>query len=365
MVLLLNDEEVKSLLSMKTCIDAIEDAYRELGLGGAVNAPRRETFIPSRDPDEYYVFKTMEGAIQNLGVIAQRINSDHVTWPVVEGVRRRVKLPTAPGKRYVGLIFLYSTESLELLAILNDGELQRMRVAATSGVAANYLARKDSSSLALLGSGWQAETQLIAMRTVREITKVRVYSPNPTHRTKFCDEMSRRLGVDATPVEEPRKAVRHADIVNTATNSEAPVCEGEWLQKGMHLTCIRPTEFDEEAWNRCDLIIYTALPSVIMRYGMGDQQQLPSYKYESPRARDHFASDEIFKPYRAKMHALTQLVLKQTPTRTTDEQITLTYKGIGLGIEFAATARKAYDLARERGFGREIPSDWFTQTSHP
>ncbi len=365
MVLVINDEDVKSLLTMEMCVDSIEDAYRELGLARAANAPRRETFVPTLDPEAFYVFKTMEGAIPKLGVVAQRINSDRLTWPTVSGVRRRVKVPAASGGRYVGLVFLYSIESLELLAIMNDGELQRMRVAATSGVAANYLARKDSTTLGLFGSGWQAETQLAAMRTVRDIQSVKVYSPDPAHRVKFCDEVGFRSGVDVKPVDEPHEAASGADIVNAATNSEAPVCKGEWLQDGVHLSCIRPNEFDAGAWNRADLVVYTALPSVIMRYGIGDMARLPVFEGGGSEGRDAHAHEGFFEPYQSKMFPLTELLLKRAPARSVDRQITLMYKGIGLGIEFAATAKKVYDLAREGGRGREISSDWFAQTSHP
>ncbi len=365
MVLVLSDEDVRSLLDMKTCIECVEDAYLELAVGRGVNAPRRETFIPNRDNDRYYVFKSMEGAVAKLGVIAQRINSDLLTWPVVDGIRRRVKVPMAPGKRYVGLVFLYSTESLELLAIMNDGELQRMRVAATSGVGANYLAPKDSTSLALFGTGWQAETELIAMCTVRDIKNVKVFSPTPAHRTNFAEIAGAKLGADVTPVEDPREAVKDADIVNTATNSESNVCRGEWLQGGAHLSCIRPTEFDAQAWDRADFIVYTELPGVIMRYGIENSARSPLFKEDSLYRLGARDGDRFFKPYRGKMYPLTELLLKRSPNRTSDEDITLMYKGIGLGIEFAATAKKVYDIALREGRGQEIPSEWFTQTSHP
>lgn len=363
-VLVLNDEDVKSLLSMDACIEAIEEAYRELAVGRATNAPRRETLVPTSNPEAYYVFKTMEGALQGRGVLAQRINSDMLTWPVVEGAMRRVKVPAAMGSRYVGLVFLYSTESLELLAILNDGHLQRMRVAGTSAVGAKYLARRDARSVALFGTGWQAETQLAAMCTVRDITIAKVYSPNASHRRSFAEQMGKSLGIDAVAVDEPVEAVRGSDIVNTATNSESPVCRGEWVGDGMHLTCIRATEFDGEAWNKSHLIVYTALPSVVERYSVGDLGNVPIFRKRN-MTRGESAGNEFFANYQGKMRPLTDLLLKRLPTRERDSQITLMYKGIGLGIEFAATSKRVFDLARGKGLGKEIPSEWFTQSSHP
>lgn len=364
MVLILNDEDVNSLLSMEECVNALEDAYKELGLGRAANAPRRETFVPTSDPESYYVFKTMEGALQGKGVLAQRVNSDLLTWPAAHGAMRRVKVAAALGKRYVGLVFLYSAENLELLAIMNDGHLQRMRVAGTSAVAAKYLARQNADSVAMIGSGWQAETQLMAMCTVRKINRARVYSPNPSHRRAFSQNMSRSLGIDVEAADEPDQAVKGSDIVNAATNSEEPVCRGKWVEDGMHLTCIRATEFDNEAWSRSHLIVYTALPSVVQRYPIGDLVNVPVFRNRGS-SRGESAGDEFFRPHRDRMHPLTDLLLGKSLSRKNADQITLAYKGIGLGIEFAATAKRVVDLARERGLGRELPSEWFTQSSHP
>ena len=141
MTLILNDDDVAHVLDMRDCVHVLEDAFRDMGHGTAVNAPRRDSFMASPHPNAYYSFKTIEGGLERLGVVAQRINSDLITYPDVNGVARRVKVPAAPGDRYVGLVFLYSSETLELLAIMTDGHLQRMRVAGTTGVGAKYLAR--------------------------------------------------------------------------------------------------------------------------------------------------------------------------------------------------------------------------------
>ncbi|MGH2406401.1 MAG: ornithine cyclodeaminase family protein, partial [bacterium] len=169
MTLILNDDDVGRLVTMRDCIDVIEEAYRDLGRGQAVCAPRRDTFMSASRPGAYYAFKTIEGGLERLGVMAQRINSDLITYPVIDGAARRVKVPAAPGGRYVGLVFLYSAETLELLAIITDGHLQRLRVAATTAVGARYLAREDARTLALFGSGWQAEAAAWALAAVRPL----------------------------------------------------------------------------------------------------------------------------------------------------------------------------------------------------
>lgn len=362
MPLVLNDDDVNCLLPMADCVDAIEQAYRDLSLGTAVNAPRRDTFLACSDPAGYYSFKTIEGGLERLGVMAQRINSDLITHPIVDGVPRRVKVPRAPAGRYVGLVFLYSTETLELLAILTDGHLQRMRVAGTTGVGAKYLAREDARALALYGSGWQAEAAAWALAAVRPISAVRVYSPTPQNREALAKRIGERLGVDAVPVPAPEDALRGADIVASATNSQGPVVRGAWIAPGMHLTCITSVELDEEAWARSELIIASSTPASYMNY----RTQNPALqRVASGRSLRDRIEQRRFEVFQEKIHPLSDLLAGRAPGRTGREQITLLHKGWGLGIEFAAVAKLVYDRAVERGAGREIPPEWFTQTSHP
>ena len=365
MTLVLNDDDVAQVLTMKDCIAALEDAFREMGLGGVMNAPRRDSFMLASRPDAYYSFKTMEGGLESLGVVAQRINSDLITHPLIGGVTRRVKVPAAPGKRYVGLVFLYSSETLELLAIITDGHLQRMRVAGSTGVGVKYLARKDSCSAALLGSGWQAETAAWALASVRPITTIKVFSPNPEHRKSFAEKVGADLGIEVIPVEGAQEAVIGADIVATATNSAGAVVKGEWIEKGVHLTSIRVHELDEEAWRRSDLITFSGSggPGAYFTYAtQGFEASHRETEREGERAQ---LEDERFQRYRGKIHLLCDLLTDKVPQRTTPSQITLMNKNWGLGIEFVSVAKLINDRARAAGIGKEIPTEWFSQTSHP
>ena len=138
----------------------------------------------------------MDGVIPKLGVGAVRINSDIVTWPKRGNNIRREKVPAAPGNRYVGLVLLFSTENGEPLAIFPDGVMQRMRVGAANGLGAKYLARKDAKTVGILGSGWQAGAQLMAVCAVRDIETIRCFSPNAANREAFSRQMSEALGVD-------------------------------------------------------------------------------------------------------------------------------------------------------------------------
>src|SRR4030095_325519 len=194
MTLILSNADVEKLLTMPECIEALEESYVELVEGRGVNRPRSDCITPTSNPDAIYGLKSMDGVIPKFGIGAIRINSDIVTFPKKGNNIVREKVPAANG-RYVGLVLLFSSENGEPLAILPDGVMQRMRVGAANGLGAKYLARKDARTVGILGTGWQAGAQLMAICAVRDIKLVRAFSPNREHRETFACEMSERLGI--------------------------------------------------------------------------------------------------------------------------------------------------------------------------
>jgi len=171
MTLILSNQDVETLLTMRECIDVLEDVYVELSEGRGVNRRRSDCLVPSGRDGALYSLKSMDGVIPKLGIGAVRIDSDIVTWPRRGGNMRRVKVPAAPNSRYVGLVLLFSSKTGEPLAIMPDGVMQRIRVGATNGLGVKYLARKDATSVGILGSGWHAGAQLMAACAVREIPR--------------------------------------------------------------------------------------------------------------------------------------------------------------------------------------------------
>ena len=140
-MMILNNEEVSDLLSMDKCLRHLEAAYRELSEGGAVNRPRSDLYLPATTTGGVYCFKTMEGGLTREKVVALRLNSDVIKWEEKGGRIVKDKVPAAPGNKWVGLVLLFSAESGEPLAIFPDGIIQGIRVAASSALAARYLAR--------------------------------------------------------------------------------------------------------------------------------------------------------------------------------------------------------------------------------
>jgi len=172
------------------------------------------------------------------------------------------------------------------------------------------------------------------------------------------------LKIEVIPVENAKEAIRDADIVACATNSHGcPVVKGEWIESGMHLTSILPTDFDVACWERSEFII-TSSP-------MGPQWR-GSYGTENPRlssfpTEDDGVSVEVdrFQRFNNKIYLLFDVLVGKAPKRTNSSQITMLNKNWGLGIEFASVAKLIYDRAHALGIGKEVPTDWFSQTSHP
>ena len=357
MTLILSNDEIESVLTMKDCIDVLEDAYRELANGRGVSRTRSDSFSETTRTDALYSLKSMDGIVPKLGVGAVRINSDIVTWPKEAGNERRVKVPSAPNRRYVGLVLLFSSETGEPLAIFPDGVVQRMRVGAANGLGVKYLAREDARNVGMLGSGWQAGAQAMAVCAVRKIETIRCFSPNKQNREAFAREWSAKLGVKMIPVATAEEAIADADIAMCATNTIDNVFFARWVRPGLHISSIKRPEVEVAAIKRADIVVLHSndgSPTHLFTKGV----TIP----EKAKNKGWMLAEEIAFD---RLPTLPQLIDGQTPGRTSAEQVTCFLNNIGLGYQFAACGALVYRKAREKGLGRDLPTDWFTEDVHP
>ena len=357
MTLILSNDDVEKVLSMRECIDVLEEAYVELAEGRGVSRTRSDSFTPTSRPDALYSLKSMDGIAPKFGVGAVRINSDIVTWPKDGGSERRVKVPAAPGQRYVGLVLLFSSETGEPLAILPDGVMQRMRVGAANGLGVKYLARKKARKVGILGSGWQAGAQAMAVCAVRDIQSIRCFSPQRANREAFAKEWSEKLNVGIVPVASAEDAVKGADIVMCATNTIEPVFFEKWIERGMHLSSIKRPEIEVAAVKRADL--------VVLHSNDGKPIHVLAKGIHVPEAQENkgwgIAKEIDFK----SLPTLPQLIAGMVPGRTSEGQVTCFLNNIGLGYQFAAAGSVIYRKAKEAGLGHALPTEWFTEDVHP
>jgi len=339
---LLTNEDIRQTLNMSGCLAALEAAYRQRAEGVAVGSTSRtETLVPTAKDGVVYELSSMEGAVPALGVMALRVNSNHLARRVVNGSERELRLPDAPGGRHVGLILLFSLQELRLLAILQDRFISVMRVGATSALAARCLARPEAACVGVLGAGRQARAQLLGLAEVFALTEARVYSPTAERRRAFAAEMSAELGLPVRPVDEPRQALRAADIVAAATNSLQPAFAAEWVEPGQHLGAIQSPEAPPAIYQRADVVVVNARAG----YGRG-----AAGRYDSSADWQRYPT-------------LDEVLSGKAPGRTAPGQVTF-FMNAGIGLQFAAVGATALAAARAAGLGRELSDELFLQTWH-
>ena len=239
------------------------------------------------------------------------------------------------------MVTLYDYESGQMLACMEAGRLGQIRTGAASGLATRYMAREDAGTVAVIGSGFQARTQLEAVCAVRDIKQARVFSRRQERREDFAQRSSERLGVDVQAVDSAQECVEGADIVIAITSAREPVVLGEWLAEGAHVNAAggnhwQRREIDEAAVLRSELIVVDDLEQA--RIECGDLMWL--------EARGSFRW--------GMAHELRDVVAGRVPGRLSPEGVTL-FESMGVALEDIAAAELVYRKAREQGVGVELP----------
>jgi ornithine cyclodeaminase/alanine dehydrogenase-like protein (mu-crystallin family) len=374
-MLIIGNDVVSQLLTMRDCIRVQEAAFRKLPTGEAIHRPRIDMYVPCEREDGYFRWGTMEGA--NDGYFAIRMKSDVITWPRdKQGNWTEEKYCREPGT-YCGLILLVSTKNAEPLAFINDGALQHMRVGGGAGIGVKYLAREDAHVVGMLGSGGMARTFLEAFCCVRDIRLCKVYSPTPAHREAFAAELTRELGIEVRAVAEPREAVTGVDILSSCTDSMRPVYDADWIEKGTHVTNLGRREMPDAVTNRFDVVVRQGTAGLQMRQSArfqaerglspaafiaGTVEEMKRIPEKNPEPG--FGGDSPEFTDRGKggdRPDFADLVTGKCKGRTTRDQITF-YRNVGnQGLQFSAVGGWVYEEAVRSGKGRTIPTEWFLQ----
>jgi alanine dehydrogenase len=243
----------------------------------------------------------------------------------------------------VSAVTLVDATTGQLLAVLHGGALTRLRTAVTSAVATEALSSPSAHRLGLIGAGGLALEHLRAIRAIRPVDTVTVWSRSEQTTQRFVDEV--RALWDAAELEvvvaaDPREVVEASDIVCTLTPSTEPVLHGEWLRPGQHLNVVGAPprgdhrEVDGEALRRSTLFVDH---EATVRGESGDYLL----------ARD---IDGVDAPIAAELGGVLR---GDHPGRTGDDEITL-YDSVGTGLQDTVAAQLFLDLARERGAGTEV-----------
>jgi alanine dehydrogenase len=316
MALLLREFEVAALLTIDDVITAVEAGFRSLGEGRAVNRPRSRAVTPSG------TLQVLHAVVPDLGVM---------------GVKTYATTPR--GARFLAI--LYRMEDGEALTVAEADTLGQIRTGAASGVATKYLARPDAGVLAIIGSGWQARSQVQAIVRTRPIALVKVYSRSAARREAFAEEMVAALGAEVVAVDSAEEAVAGADILVTATSAREPVLRGAWVRPGMHINAIGSNaatrqEIDVDAVRRSDRVVVDMMEQARIEAG------------------DLIAAESAGEPVWGRVTELGAIVAGAAPGRQDPGEITL-FESQGIAMEDVVTLDLLYRRAKAAGAGLDIP----------
>ncbi len=295
----ITEQQVRELLPMPECIRLMREAFTALGEAQAINHPRRRLVVPTGAVLHY-----MEGSYG--AYFGTKVYATHLKH----------------GANFFFLLFRAADAAP--LALLEANALGQIRTGAATGLATDLMARPDAATVAIIGSGFQAETQLAAVRAVRNIKRTTVWSRKPEKREAF----SKANGAEA--VETVEAAVRDADIIVTATSSKDPVFDAAWVKPGAHVNGTGSNqanrrELPAELFARAGQIAVDSIEQARMEAGdlllagIGDDRLL----------------------------SLAQIVTGRAPGRTRPDEITV-FKSVGLAVEDVAAAAYVYERVASR-----------------
>jgi ornithine cyclodeaminase/alanine dehydrogenase-like protein (mu-crystallin family) len=302
----LSEDDVASLVSPGDAVPVIEDCFRRMAAGQIELMPRRRFAV------EGGTFAVMAAADQGLGVAGLK------SYTVVEG-------------QLAFVVCLFDLADGSLTALIAADRLGQTRTGAASGVAAKHLARSGATSLGLIGAGWQAESQLAAIRAaVPRIQRVVVSSRTPERAAAFAEQHG------AEVAETPADAGA-CDVVVTATTSKDPVLRGDWLREGALVCAIGANdpgarELDVQVIARATLVCCDSI----------EDAKLESGDLIEPVAAGQLDWLEV--------HELHQIVAGELPGRQAETDIVV-FKSNGIAPWDVAIAHEVVRRARERDVG--------------
>lgn len=246
MALILRENDVQDLIEMDEVIAAIESAMRELAEGDAHNEPRRRAFFPGG------LLNVMFAACPSSkcsGLKAYTVANGHVRF----------------------LVLLFGLDG-SIEALVEADFMGAYRTGAATAVAARAIHLPGQAKVALIGTGWQAATQALALSRVLDIKELRVFSRNPERRSIFAAEQEEQLGIPTTASESAEAAVRGADLVVTITTSHTPVLEADWVEPGAMVAAVgsnfrNRTELPVELVERAQTVIVDQLAAAQLESG--------------------------------------------------------------------------------------------------
>lgn len=322
-VLLISQDEVKKLLPMPECVEAMREAFLALESGSILQPLRSVTKLPGGN-----VLAFMPSHDSAAGDFAAKAIS---VFPGNHG---------SGVDAHQGVVLLFEAERGSLLAIIDATAITGIRTAAVSAVAADCLARPDATTLGILGAGTQARAHIEAMMAVRRIRDVAVWSPYPDEAARFAEREASRTGLPVKAAARAEEAVAGRDIVCTVTPAKEPILKGAWLSPGTHVNAIGacvPTarELDTDAIRRARLYVDR------MESALAEAGDVVIPLNEGAIGRGHILGE------------LGAALAGKVEGRTGPADVTA-FKAVGLAMQDLAAARRVYRNAVAAGLGTAV-----------
>lgn len=324
-MLILNAHDIRQALPMRETIETMKRAYAALSAGQAEIPLRTSLPIPLHNATALF----MPAYVPNE-----------------KGHTLTVKVATLfPENAIQGLPFIHAAvlvmdaETGRTLALLEGSTLTAIRTGAGGGAATDLLARPDSRTVALFGTGIQARTQLEAICAVRNIETVWIHAPTPKKIASFITEMQAKVKATLLPAETPQQALAKADIVCTATTSKTPVFNDADLRPGTHITGVGSYTPD----------MIEIPPETVAR----------AYVVVDSRTACQAEAGEIIRAAQQRLFTwqnaveLGEIILGKHPGRNSPKQITF-FKSVGVAVQDALAAHLALQNAQKMGLGQTV-----------
>jgi len=325
--LYLSQEDVKAAgLNMKLTIEAVEESFRLHAMNQIILPPKTVLDLDERKRGR-------------INAMPAYVNGDID----VCGIKWIAGFPQNPIKhglpRAIGITILNDSYKGIPLVIMDGTLISAMRTGAVTGVGAKYLARKDSEVIAMIGSGVQARTQLMALKEVLPSIKlVKVYSIPKEASERYAKEMSNLLNLNIMPVDSAEQAVKNADIIVTATTADEPIVKNSWIKIGSFFSHIGSYQEEEyEVVLNSDKIIVDDWEQVKHR---GTPVLAKMYKEGLIKEEDIFAN-------------LGEIIIGKKPGRESDSE-RIFFLPIGMGSEDIVVAKRIYENALKKGIGKKL-----------
>lgn len=316
-ILLLTEADVRGLLTMEMALEAVEEGLRNVTFEEAQNTPRM------RAQTDHAMLHVMSASAKRFGVLGYKAYTT-----ARQGARFHVGL--------------FDGKSGEPVALLQADYLGQVRTGAASGIASKYLARPESATVGLFGSGKQARTQLLALCKVHKIKHIHVFSRTEERCRQFCEELTPLCGCPVEAAAHPQEAARNKDIVVTATSSRDPVLFGDWLSEGTHLNIVGSNFI-----SKAEVDVATIRRAQVIVVDNKDQARLEAGDFQAALNAGVLKWSEV--------RELGAVLVGRSSGRTAPDEVTL-FKSLGLAIEDVTTAAKVVAKAKENNVGTWL--DW-------